>query len=306
MKYNISWTRWVSAVIVGLSCLALSATDIDGKIRYWGDPRIGDGGFYGYRNGREGPGADSFRKCRELALKNHVPLFLIWGKDGCAGCNEFANMVNIQSKSIGGQLAALGGVWGYFRGNAEACSEAREFFDSPEVKNAVGGGAARGGCHLALMYVVYEDGTAEARTTVLPTSGGWASINANFYTLLSSWNKTWRDGALKHKYQPPKASACFDVGTLSGARLEAQRETKSVFVPLRRTNDWTKATTEYLVVNYPDGRSVTNDVAWTSEGPTATNLEVEVSLADNTCIPAEWRQSGSSPDGCSPHWQRWC
>lgn len=94
-----------------------AATYITSKIWVSGDPQTKAGVFYGYQKSTNGPGDDAFQKCLSLARKEHRPFLWIWGRDNCAGCSAFAQMVNKADRDISSVISLRNIVAGYFRGS---------------------------------------------------------------------------------------------------------------------------------------------------------------------------------------------
>ena len=237
------------------------------RIKTSGDPALPpQGGFYGYYNASTGPGDDAFRKVLDLAEKEHVPLFIVYAKDGCGTCNALLNDLNEWSRAYPKSLAYGKTVNGYFRGKSDgtgpkACVEAYNF-----LKSTLG---ASGSCHIMGLYGVCGDGTLFKKT----------STTSSDYITFGKWKVAQCDAfwklAEQHPEVPLKASADFAVGTNV---LQAVSDTKSVYVPFVRTNNLEAAESNWVVATYPDGGVATNDLQWAAND---TNLEVEIGMLTN-------------------------
>ena len=103
------------------------------------------------------------------------------------------------------------------------------------------------------MYGVYEYGTEYlgAIGPVPMTPEGYAGAIKNQITRFDNEYD-------KHLYKPPAANVEF---TVEDGWLEATPETKQVYVPFTRTNDFARVETNRLVATFPDNTAVTN-MAW--------------------------------------------
>lgn len=250
-----------------------------------GDPQVGgEAQPYGYKSSSQGPGDRAFQKLIALCSqrieykgKYRRPIILHYGKDNCTICSEFAKMVNDNVRGLPPYFAFGRITTGYFRGTdsgtaPQACVEARKFFDSHL-------GGARGSCHLIGCYGIYEDGevfrTSQVLSGALLTATGYANwVIAQVQAFDNAYSK--------HLYKPPAANAAF---TVEDGQLEATPETKQVYVPFTRTNDFASVETNRLVATFSDNTAVTNDVAW---GADARGAEVPVARP-----PAGWGGMGA-------------
>lgn len=248
-----------------------------------GDPIVAYGAPYGYKSSSQGPGAEAFSNVLNLCslpveYKYNAtwdgrlrPVVVIYGKDNCSVCSQFAQMVNDNPRGLPPFFGYGRMTTGYFRGNdagtaPSACVEARKFFDSHL-------GGAKGNCHLIGCYGVYEDGTVGIKTsqvltgTLLTVDGYAAWVKNQVATFDRNYDK--------HLYKPPAANAAFAVET---NRLQAVEGTRQVYVPFVRTNDVDHAETNGVVATFPSGVVTTNTITWTAG---VTNREVAVSLPDD-------------------------
>lgn len=240
-----------------------------------GYPRAGRGAPYGYNSSSVGAGDQSFQWCLDLVRTNMVkptvtspaarrrPLVIICAKDSCGTCSAFANMVNDNLRGMPPWFGRLGITTAYFRGKDSgtapvACAQARAFVKEKFKENV-------DPCHRAYVYGVYEDGTEYlgAIGPVPMTPEGYAGAIKNQITRFDNDYD-------KHLHKPPAANAAF---TVEDGQLEATPETKQVYVPFTRTNDFARVETNRLVATFPNNTAVTNDVAW---GANARGAEVPV------------------------------
>lgn len=158
----------------------------------------------------------------------------------------------------------------YFRGTARACDAARAFV---KEKFKVTGDP----CHQVYVYGVYEDGTeylGKVGSVPLDPEPYGKAILAQVSRFDNDYDK--------HLFKPAAANAAF---TVEDGQLEATPETKQVYVPFTRTNDFARVETNRLVATFPDNTAVTNDVAW---GANARGAEVPVARS-----PAGWGGMGA-------------
>lgn len=251
-----------------------------------GHPRAFRGVPYGYRSSVEGPGELAFQWCIDLAATNQVkplitspaprrrPIVIICGTDGCAVCSKFAEMVNYQRTSMPPAFGYRGIMTAYFRGRGtendpKACLQARKF-----IRDKFGNANP---CHQMYVYGVYEDGTE-----YLVNAGSVALVDTAYIATIKNQVTRFDNDYDNHLYKPPAANAAF---TVEDGQLEATPETKQVYVPFTRTNDFARVETNRLVATFPDSTAVTNDVAW---GANARGAEVPVARP-----PAGWGGMGA-------------
>ena len=174
----------------------------------------------------------------------------------------------------------LGITTAYFRGKSEsepaACRDAFDFIKKMRVEKGINETVSP--CHRIYAYGKFENGDVffESGGALPATATAYASIIAN---LINKFDKQYD----KHLYKPPAANAKF---TVEDGWLEATPETEQVYVPFSRMNDITRVETNRLVATFPDNTAVTNDVAWTENSTTSTNVEVAVKMPVE--MPKEW------------------
>lgn len=174
----------------------------------------------------------------------------------------------------------LGITTAYFRGKSEsepaACRDAFDFIKKMRVEKGINETVSP--CHRIYAYGKFENGDVffESGGALPATATAYASIIAN---LINKFDKQYD----KHLYKPPSANAEF---TVEDGWLEATPETEQVYVPFSRTNDITRVETNRLVATFPDNTAVTNDVAWTENSTTSTNVEVAVKMPVE--MPKKW------------------
>lgn len=277
---KIRFALYCSLALAGVFSLH-GATFLD-KCETSGTPIVAHGAPYGYRSSSQGPGAEAFDNILQMCnspveYKYNAtwdgrlrPVVIIYGKDNCAVCSQFAQMVNNNPRRLPLSFGYGRITTGYFRGNdsgtaPSACVAARNFFDSHL-------GGAKGSCHLIGCYGLYEDGTVGIKTSQalagdLLTPDGYALWIQN---QVVAFDKNYE----KHLYKPPAANATFAVET---NWLQAVEGTRQVYVPFVRTNDVDLVETNGVMVTFPSGAVTTNVLAWTAGG---TKCEVAVSLPD--------------------------
>lgn len=275
---KIKFVFYCSLVLAGV--LSLHGATFLNNCKTSGTPIVGYGAPYGYKSSSQGPGAEAFdnilRMCNSpVEYKYNAlwdgrlrPVVIIYGKDNCQVCSQFAQMVNDDPRGLPPFFGYGRSVTGYFRGNdsgtaPSACVAARKFFDSHL-------GGAKGSCHLIGCYGLYEDGTVGIKTSQvlagdLLTADGYAAWVKNQIVV---FDRNYD----KHLYKPPAANAAFAVET---NRLQAVEGTRQVYVPFVRTNDVDHAEVNDVVATFPSGVVTTNSLAWTAG---MTNREVAVSL----------------------------
>ena len=281
---NIRGIFLVAMMLSGV--VSLSATTLN-QFLSSGYPKAGMGAPYGYNLSSMGAGDQSFQWCLDLVSTNMVkpsvtapaarrrPLVIICGKDSCGTCSAFADMVNKNPRGMPTWFGRLKITTGYFRGKDNgtapvACAEARAFIKE-KFKESVDP------CHRVYMYGVYEDGTEYLRSI------GPVPMTPDTYgTAIAAQIARFDNDYDKHLYKPPAANAAF---TVEDGQLEATPETKQVYVPFTRTNDFARVETNRLVATFPDNTAVTNDVAW---GANARGAELPVARP-----PAGWGGMGA-------------
>lgn len=174
----------------------------------------------------------------------------------------------------------LGITTAYFRGKSEsepaACRDAFDFIKKMRVEKGINETVSP--CHRIYAYGKFENGDVffESGGALPATATAYASIIAN---LINKFDKQYDN----HLYKPPAANAEF---TVEDGWLEATPETEQVYVPFSRMNDITRVETNRLVATFPDNTAVTNDVAWTENSTTSTNVEVAVKMPVE--MPKKW------------------
>lgn len=277
---NIRGIFLVALMLSGV--MPLSATTLN-QFLSSGYPKAGMGVPYGYNSSSMGAGDQSFQWCLDLVSTNMVkpsvtapaarrrPLVIICGKDSCGTCSAFADMVNKNPRGMPTWFGRLKITTAYFRGTKPACEKARAFIKGHQV----GGGGNKVGfkesesvdpCHRVYVYGVYENGDP-----YFGTIGSIPMTPDTYGTAIAAQIKRFDNEYDKHLYKPPAANAEF---TVEDGWLEATPETKKVYVPFTRTNDFARVETNRLVATFPDDNTaVTNDVAW---GANARGAEVPV------------------------------
>lgn len=275
--------RIITFFIIGMTSM-LSATTL---VQFYstGRPWAGMAAPYGYNTSSQTePGDQSFQWCLDLVATNKVkpkagsptprrrPLVIICGKDGCATCSSFAQMVNGNLRGMPPNFSYNKILTAYFRGKGnstgtispKACKDAWEFVKTLAEKDPQKFGFVDP-CHRVYVYGVYEDGSVyfEGGYSVPMSSTAYGTAIAN---LVNRFDNDYDN----HLYKPPAANAAF---TVEDGQLEATPETEQVYVPFTRTNDFARVETNRLVATFPDNTAVTNDVAW---GANARGAEVPV------------------------------
>lgn len=288
---NIRGIFLVALMLSGV--MPLSATTLN-QFLSSGYPKAGMGVPYGYNSSSMGAGDQSFQWCLDLVSTNMVkpsvtapaarrrPLVIICGKDSCGTCSAFADMVNKNPRGMPTWFGRLKITTAYFRGTKPACEAARAFIKRHQVGVGGNGGFKESEsvdpCHRVYVYGVYENGDP-----YFGTIGSIPMTPDTYGTAIAAQIKRFDNDYDKHLYKPPAANAEF---TVEDGWLEATREKKKVYVPFRRTNDITCVETNRLVATFPDNTAVTNDVAWTANSTTSTNVEVAVEMPVE--MPKEW------------------
>ena len=289
---NIRGIFLVALMLSGV--MPLSATTLN-QFLSSGYPKAGMGVPYGYNSSSMGAGDQSFQWCLDLVSTNMVkpsvtapaarrrPLVIICGKDSCGTCSAFADMVNKNPRGMPTWFGRLKITTAYFRGTKPACEKARAFIKGHQV----GGGGNKVGfkesesvdpCHRVYVYGVYENGDR-----YFGTIGSIPMTPDTYGTAIAAQIKRFDNDYDNHLYKPPAANAEF---TVEDGWLEATPETEQVYVPFSRTNDITRVETNRLVATFPDNTAVTNDVAWTENSTTSTNVEVAVKMPVE--MPKKW------------------
>lgn len=290
---NIRGIFLVALMLSGV--MPLSATTLN-QFLSSGYPKAGMGVPYGYNSSSMGAGDQSFQWCLDLVSTNMVkpsvtapaarrrPLVIICGKDSCGTCSAFADMVNKNPRGMPTWFGRLKITTAYFRGTKPACEKARAFIKGHQV----GGGGNKVGfkesesvdpCHRVYVYGVYENGDR-----YFGTIGSIPMTPDTYGTAIAAQIKRFDNDYDNHLYKPPAANAEF---TVEDGWLEATPETEKVYVPFRRANDVACVETNRLVATFPDNKTVvTNNVAWTENNTTSTNVEVAVTMPVE--MPKEW------------------
>ena len=309
----------VMGVVALYAIVSCAATFITGKVTTSGDPRIGGGTFYGYPSSAGGPGDDAFQKCVALAESSHRPMIWIYGKDSCAACSYFAEMVNTYQKIFSPILASHNLVNGYFRGNdagsgPKACSDAYNFFADEKMQHI----GRKGACHVIGCYGVFEDGVRFVKSSTLTCSSDAYSTRTSFANLIGGWRLEFDKLYDQHLYTPPKASVAFMGGTTEGTRLETLPGSGSsscseecVYVPFVRTNNLSVAETMAVEVNgtitnslsFAEGEDYAEcavAIAGGKVGDTVSlvllNTNMEAVATNHIAIVAEKKNSFAYPD----------
>lgn len=289
---NIRGIFLVALMLSGV--MPLSATTLN-QFLSSGYPKAGMGVPYGYNSSSMGAGDQSFKWCLDLVSTNMVkpsvtapaarrrPLVIICGKDSCGTCSAFADMVNKNPRGMPTWFGRLKITTAYFRGTKPACEKARAFIKGHQVGgvgNKVGFKESESvdPCHRVYVYGVYENGDP-----YFGTIGSIPMTPDTYGTAIAAQIKRFDNDYDNHLYKPPAANAEF---TVENGWLEATPETEQVYVPFSRMNDITRVETNRLVATFPDNTAVTNDVAWTENSTTSTNVEVAVKMPVE--MPKEW------------------
>ncbi len=289
---NIRGIFLVALMLSGV--MPLSATTLN-QFLSSGYPKAGMGVPYGYNSSSMGAGDQSFQWCLDLVSTNMVkpsvtapaarrrPLVIICGKDSCGTCSAFADMVNKNPRGMPTWFGRLKITTAYFRGTKPACEKARAFIKGHQVGgvgNKVGFKESESvdPCHRVYVYGVYENGEP-----YFGTIGSIPMTPDTYGTAIAAQIKRFDNDYDNHLYKPPAANAEF---TVEDGWLEATPETEQVYVPFSRMNDITRVETNRLVATFPDNTAVTNDVAWTENSTTSTNVEVAVKMPVE--MPKEW------------------
>lgn len=288
---NIRGIFLVALMLSGV--MPLSATTLN-QFLSSGYPKAGMGVPYGYNSSSMGAGDQSFQWCLDLVSTNMVkpsvtapaarrrPLVIICGKDSCGTCSAFADMVNKNPRGMPTWFGRLKITTAYFRGTKPACEAARAFIKRHQVGVGGNGGFKESEsvdpCHRVYVYGRYENGDL-----YFGTIGSIPMTPDTYGTAIAAQIKRFDNDYDKHLYKPPAANAEF---TVEDGWLEAMPETEQVYVPFRRANDVACVETNRLVATFPDNTVVTNDVAWTENSTTSTNVEVAVKMPVE--MPKEW------------------
>lgn len=288
---NIRGIFLVALMLSGV--MPLSATTLN-QFLSSGYPKAGMGVPYGYNSSSMGAGDQSFQWCLDLVSTNMVkpsvtapaarrrPLVIICGKDSCGTCSAFADMVNKNPRGMPTWFGRLKITTAYFRGTKPACEAARAFIKRHQVGVGGNGGFKESEsvdpCHRVYVYGRYENGDL-----YFGTIGSIPMTPDTYGTAIAAQIKRFDNDYDKHLYKPPAANAEF---TVEDGWLEATPETEQVYVPFRRANDVACVETNRLVATFPDNTVVTNDVAWTENSTTSTNVEVAVKMPVE--MPKEW------------------
>ncbi len=275
---NIRGIFLVALMLSGV--MPLSATTLN-QFLSSGYPKAGMGVPYGYNSSSMGAGDQSFQWCLDLVETNMVkpsvtalaarrrPLVIICGKDSCGTCSAFADMVNKNPRGMPTWFGRLKITTACFRGTKPACEAARAFIKRHQVGVGGNGGFKESEsvdpCHRVYVYGRYENGDL-----YFGTIGSIPMTPDTYGTAIAAQIKRFDNDYDKHLHKPPAANAEF---TVEDGWQEATPETKQVYVPFRRTNDFARVETNRLVATFPDNTAVTNDVAW---GANARGAEVPV------------------------------
>ena len=231
--------------------------------------------FYGFKNADEGPNAETaFQDVKALADREHAPLVLIWGNEGCDKCETFIKDCNDPNDKQGGiwlcnWLKTANCVFAFFKGRGGtqhpmsahtpiACKEAYDFC----YENG-----ARPPWPLYVCYWSYKDPSKKPDIVAgslgnTPSVPGLKAIVNNF---VNTYKKSHTDTPTPP--EPPEeeivpGAAMLLSGNTEGARLEAMESTESVLVPMAKTNALDTVTTNLLVAIRPDKTAVTNEIEW--------------------------------------------
>ena len=288
---NIQGIFLVALMLSGV--MPLSATTLN-QFLSSGYPKAGMGVPYGYNSSSMGAGDQSFQWCLDLVETNMVkssvtapaarrrPLVIICGKDSCGTCSAFADMVNKNPRGMPTWFGRLKITTAYFRGTKPACEAARAFIKRHQVGVGGNGGFKESEsvdpCHRVYVYGRYENGDL-----YFGTIGSIPMTPDTYGTAIAAQIKRFDNDYDKHLHKPPAANAAFAV---EDGWLEATPETEQVYVPFSRANDITRVETNRLVATFPDNTAVTNDVAWTENSTTSTNVEVAVKMPVE--MPKKW------------------
>ena len=239
------------------------------------DPKVG-GVFYGYQKASQGTGDDAFVKCTNLVVSSGRPMLLIWGKDGCTGCNNWINAMNYHGRTAFPMLRKMKFINAFFRGSAtapQAVKEAYLFFIDVL-------GVANPSCHSVGFYGVAPNGRAFTRASTLVTGNGtedgYDTAKDSFQSLYLGWSHDYETFCSNNIIT---VNTAFRVRDTKGDRLEVTQDMPHVHVPVEQTGSFGAVVTNLLEAAYPDGSAVTNEVVWSVGGPRQATVEVALTNA---------------------------
>lgn len=223
-----------------------------------GEPVVGAGTFYGYRNINEGPGEEAFAKCTNVAATAHVPLAMLWSNVGCHYCSGVAKSFN-EDAGLSQWMSSQGAVFAYFKDSCTSYNNMHE--PQQSVYWFIRGFGATDNWPLYVFCWWKPDGT------FVREAGTWRNSSEEFRSAFEEFV------AANAGEDVVSGDVVFACGSSQGARLEATPSTSGVWVPLSRTNNCAVAATGTITAVYPDGGRATSNIVWAAESGVPNQLQ---------------------------------
>ena len=272
---------WAIAVTV-CAVLDLRAATISFRCHTTGDPLYPNSCYYGYSTSSTGPGEDAFEKCLRLSKEKARPMAILIAGDRCSTCDSFANYVNTFDNGMSTALGHTGAINCYFRMDSVTSPRApKAGIDAINYIKRVNGGRAPT-CHTLYVCGEFEDGVSYCKS--FAPANDWQTY---LTTIRDRLVKEYDQLAAKHRAPLQKANAEFVCGSGANDGLQmVSNGTETVYVPFVRRDNLTNVETNWVRVTYPGEPIVSTNIqfVWSAEGPTATNLEVEVDVSSVTKV----------------------
>lgn len=270
--------RYGMAAIAAILCASLNAATIDASlIQTSGQPEIGSGKFYGYQTSTTGPGDEAFANAYDKAIRENVPLIVIWSNEDCHYCDDFVKDLNSHKTEVSEWLGTNKAVFAFFKDKSgddapkpghkpKACYDAWDFLDKTCKSEAY--------WPLIGFYFRKANGTELVWGHKLVRDKTFEYLKLEY----AKWTK-------KNGIGIYKGGDFGDVGGI-GHRYEAEESTESTEVKLMRDalNSDMVWTNRFEAV-WPDGELiVSNKIVW-SVGQTSETVRVSLLRKDGQPFP---------------------
>ena len=208
---------------------------------------------------RPGEWNSNFKKMKDKADREQLPLVVMWANPGCSVCKKLEGVLNAPQVYEWQKEKGYLFVFGY--GTNGDGADAKKFARSSELKYP----------YIALYY---NNGINVSKITF---SGKDQSMPVKAGTLLNQFTKSCEQYFKGYKAKDTYLGGQFAIEETEGHRLEAESSTSGVIVSLTRDAGVADIVTNNLIdVVSPDGTLVrTENVTWTA-GQTNQTIEVDI------------------------------
>lgn len=209
---------------------------------------------------RPGEWNSNFKKMKDKADREQLPLVVMWANPGCSVCKKLEGVLN--APQVYEWQKEKGYLFAFGYGTNGDGADAKKFARSSELKYP----------YIALYY---NNGINVSKITF---SGKDQSMPVKAGTLLNQFTKSCEQYFKDYKVKDTYLGGQFAIEETEGHRLEAESSTSGVIVSLTREAGVADIVTNNLIdVVSPEGTLVrTENVDWTA-GQTNQTVEVDIS-----------------------------